>query len=249
MAPEVLRGGGPASSPSVSRETLAALTTPRGLPSTVVEPLSALLTALEREPDPPTTLRAPEAAADGHLADSLTGLEVVELARAVAVADIGAGAGFPGLALAAAMPSARVDLIESNGRKCAVIDRLATAARLGNAHSVQRRAEDWGAGDGAQAYDAVTARALAPLAVLTEYAAPLLRLGGALVAWKGVRDPGEEAAGLAAATRLGLCLDRVLRVKPFAGARDRHLHVYLKVAVTPAGFPRRAGVARKRPLA
>jgi 16S rRNA (guanine527-N7)-methyltransferase len=129
-----------------------------------------------------------------------------------------------------------------------VIDRLAAAAGLANARSVHRRAEEWAADSGAEAYDAVTVRAVAALAVLAEYAAPLLRPGGVLVAWKGVRDPAEEAAGVAASEQLGLRRERVLRVEPFAGARDRHLHVYIKVGATPARFPRRVGVARKRPL-
>ena len=110
------------------------------------------------------------------------------------------------------------------------------------------RAEEWAAAGGGAAYDAVTVRAVAPLAVLVEYAAPLLRLGGVLVAWKGARDGGEEAAGAAASARLGLEARAVVRVEPFAGARDRHLHVFLKQTPTPEGFPRRPGVARKRPL-
>ena len=147
-----------------------------------------------------------------------------------------------------ALPEARVDLIESSARKCAVIDRLAAAAGLSNARTVAKRAEEWGAGAGAGAYDAVAVRAVAPLAVLAEYAAPLLRLGGVLVAWKGSRDEAEEGAGARAAARLGLELREVIRVRPFAGARQRHLHAYAKVAPTPEGFPRRPGVARKRPL-
>jgi 16S rRNA (guanine527-N7)-methyltransferase len=188
-----------------------------------------------------------------HVADSLTGLEVEDLARARRIADVGAGAGFPGLVLAIALPSARVDLIESAGRKAAVIDRLIQAARVANARSVVARAEDWGRlpdalGGGREAYDAVTARAVAALPVLVEYAAPLLRLSGVFVAWKGARDPGEEGLGRAAADAVGLTLEDVLRVEPFPDARDRHLHVYRKVAPTPERFPRRAGMAVKRPL-
>ncbi|MGI9081223.1 MAG: 16S rRNA (guanine(527)-N(7))-methyltransferase RsmG [Thermoleophilaceae bacterium] len=238
-----------ASGLSVSRETVEALAARHGLPGSTAGPLWALLEALQHEPDPPTTLRSPEEAIAGHLADSLSGLAVPELSQAGRIADLGAGAGFPGLALAAAIPAARVDLIESNARKCAVIDRLAAAAGLLGSRSVPHRAEEWAAGDGADAYDAVTARALAPLAVLAEYAAPLLRQGGVLVAWKGARDAQEEAAGRAAAERLGLRAHAVLRVEPFPGARERHLHVLSKVLPTPAGFPRRVGVARKRPLA
>jgi 16S rRNA (guanine527-N7)-methyltransferase len=94
----------------------------------------------------------------------------------------------------------------------------------------------------------VTARAVAALPVLVEYAAPLLRAGGALVAWKGARDPDEEAAGAGAAAALGLEVGAVLHVKPFPEARERHLHVFRKIAPTPAGFPRRPGMAAKRPL-
>jgi len=210
--------------------------------------MASLLWALAAEPDPPTTVREPPAAADRHLADSLSGLEVGALARAGRIADLGAGAGFPGLVLALALPRAQVELIESARRKCEVIERLAKAAELEGARVVPARAEEWAAGEGSGAYDAVTARALAPLGVLVEYAAPLLRAGGALVAWKGVRDEAEEAGGEAAGRLLGLTLRHVRRVVPFEGARDRHLHVYEKTAPTPAGYPRRAGMARKRPV-
>jgi 16S rRNA (guanine527-N7)-methyltransferase len=110
------------------------------------------------------------------------------------------------------------------------------------------RAEDWARADGAAAYEAVTARAVAPLAVLAEYAAPLLAPGGALIAWKGARDRDEEAAAARAAAELGLEPRPALSVEPYSGSRNRHLHVYLKVRDTPARFPRRAGMATKRPL-
>ena len=110
------------------------------------------------------------------------------------------------------------------------------------------RAEDHARAGGAGHYDAVTARALAPLPVLAEYAAPLLRVGGELVAWKGRRDAAEEAAGARAAAEVGLEAVAVQQVEPFPGARDLHLHVLRKVTATPTRFPRRAGQARKRPL-
>ena len=187
------------------------------------------------------------------MADSLSGLEVPELARARRIADIGAGAGFPGLALAVALPQAQVDLVESAGRKTAVVDRLIQAGEVSNARSITTRAEELGRvpaalGGGRDAYDAVTARAVAPLAVLVEYAAPLLREGGVLVAWKGARDAGEEGAGAAAAAELGMAVAEVLSVKPFPSSENRHLHVMRKISPTPTGFPRRPGMARKRPL-
>jgi 16S rRNA (guanine527-N7)-methyltransferase len=218
------------------------------------ETVDRLLAALAAEPDPHTTVADPEAAREVHVADSLSGLEVPELAAASRIADIGAGAGFPGLVLAIALPRAEVDLIESAGRKTAVIDRLIQTAELSNARSVTARAEDFARmpaalGGGREAYDAVTARAVGPLAVLVEYAAPLLREGGVLVAWKGARDQAEEAAGAATAEKVGMAVKEVVPVQPYEASENRHLHVFRKIAPTPPGFPRRAGMARKRPLA
>lgn len=209
--------------------------------------------ALAAEPDPHTTVSEPERARDVHIADSLSGLEVDDLARARRIADVGAGAGFPGLPVAIALPGAKVDLIESAGRKTAVIDRLIGAAKVTNARSVKARAEEWGAvvpalGGGREAYNAVTARAVAALPVLVEYAAPLLRPSGVLVAWKGALGDDELRWGEGAAAELGLSLEEVRRVEPFEGARDHRLVVFRKVSSTPGGFPRRPGMAAKRPL-
>jgi 16S rRNA (guanine527-N7)-methyltransferase len=129
-----------------------------------------------------------------------------------------------------------------------VIDRLGMAAGLQNAGSVAERAETWAAGEGREAYDAVTVRALAPLAVLLEYAAPLLRPEGVLVAWKGARDDEEERAADRASRKLGMDLTEVRAVKPFEGVENRHLHTYAKTGATPQTVPRRPGMAKKRPL-
>ena len=94
----------------------------------------------------------------------------------------------------------------------------------------------------------MTARAVAPLAVLVEYAAPLLDLGGTLVAWKGRRDAAEDADGVAAAAATGLERVEVRPVRPWAGAEHLHLHVFAKIGSTPNRYPRRPGMASKRPL-
>ncbi len=139
-----------------------------------------------------------------------------------------------------------VVLLESQVRKCAFIERVREAAGMANVSVVCARAEEWR--DGAGACDVVTARALAAQPVVLEYAAPLLRLGGVLVDWRGQRDVAEEAAAALAAEELGLRLSEIRHVEPYAGARNHHLHVFQKVRETPARFPRRAGMARKRPL-
>ncbi|MGI8749023.1 MAG: 16S rRNA (guanine(527)-N(7))-methyltransferase RsmG [Thermoleophilaceae bacterium] len=211
--------------------------------------LELLLEGLAAEADPHTTVSGPGEAARIHLGDSLSILGLPAIAGAMRLADVGAGAGFPGLALAVALPSASVVLIESVARKCAVIARLARRAGVENATTLNARAEDHARAGGANRYGVVTARAVAPLGVLVEYAAPLLTLDGSLVAYKGRRDAGEEKAATRAARETGMELTDVRHVTPFEGARDRHLHVYRKVAPTPDRYPRRAGVARKRPLA
>jgi 16S rRNA (guanine527-N7)-methyltransferase len=215
------------------------------LPVDAVERLQVLLRALDDE-HAPTTVHAPAEAVRVHLADSLVGLELAEVRGATTVADLGAGAGFPGLPLAVALPAARVSLVESIARKCAFIAEAARAARLDNVEVVVARAEEWREGIGAN--DVVTARALAPLGVLAEYAAPLLRDGGVLVAWKGRRDAEEEAVAELAADEVGLRVEEVRPVAPYDGADHRHLYVLRKVAPTPARYPRRPGMARKRPL-
>jgi 16S rRNA (guanine527-N7)-methyltransferase len=219
-----------------------------GLSEDAVEPLARLLAALQAEPDPHTTV-ATENLVDVHVADSLVALEVERLRRATRIADLGAGAGFPGLPLAIALPGAQVDLIESSRRKAELIGRLIEAAGIDNARAVPTRAEEWAAGEGGSAYGAVCARAVAALPVLIEYAAPLLERDGVLVAWKGGRDPDEESRGDAAAELAGLEPVEVRPVEPYRGSRDRHLHLYRKVSPTPERFPRRPGMAAKRPLA
>lgn len=194
----------------------------------------------------PTSVRDPALGVDVHVADSLAALGLPLFEGAPAIADLGAGAGVPGLVLAAARPRSRVALVESVGRKANFIEETAERMRLANVEVVRARAEEWRAG--LSACDVVTARALAPLPVLVEYAAPLLRLGGSLVAWKGAVTAEEATDGQAAAAAMGLERTSVRPVRPFGGSEKRTLHVYLKVMETPARFPRRAGMAVKRPL-
>jgi 16S rRNA (guanine527-N7)-methyltransferase len=182
-----------------------------------------------------------------HVADSLTGLEVSGLSTASRIADIGSGAGFPGIPLAVALPAAEVDLIESIGRKCDFMRGAISEAGIANARIVEGRSEELAAGQGREIYDAVTARAVGRLSTLAELASPLLRAGGLLVAWKGKRDAEEEAQLVRAADQLAMRPVEILNVGPYAGSEHRHLHVVRKTGPTPAGLPRRPGMAKKRP--
>jgi 16S rRNA (guanine527-N7)-methyltransferase len=182
-----------------------------------------------------------------HIADSLTGLEVPELSTAQRIADVGAGAGFPGLALAVALPDAQVDLIESVGRKCDFMKRAIAEGDIPNATVLNTRSEDHAAGPGREDYDIVTARAVGRLSTLAELASPLLKPNGTLIAWKGKRDENEEQQLDRAAESLAMHPEQILDVGDRAGSQHRHLHVIRKSGPTPPDLPRRAGIAKKRP--
>jgi 16S rRNA (guanine527-N7)-methyltransferase len=226
--------------------SVAALTERYGLGEEAERKLGSLLELVVADDSAPTTVRGRPGVLRDHLADSLAALELPEVRSAAAVADLGSGAGFPGLPLAVALAAARVSLVESNGRKSEFIARAAASCSIDNALIVTARAEAWTQGLGS--CDLVVARALAPLAVIAEYAAPLLSIGGVLVAWRGRRDAADESSGARAGAELGLEPREPLWVEPYPGALHRHLHPMVKVAATPARFPRRPGMARKRPL-
>ncbi|HEY2161889.1 MAG TPA: 16S rRNA (guanine(527)-N(7))-methyltransferase RsmG [Solirubrobacteraceae bacterium] len=225
---------------------MAALVRRYDLPAGAAGRLCALAELLEHDEHAPSAVRDPRAAVDVHLADALVALELAEVRAAEAIADLGSGAGFPGLPLAVALPQARLALVEANARKAAYLERAVKVTGLAAVEVVNTRVEAWR--DGLAACDLVVARALAPLPVVVEYAAPLLKMGGALVVWRGRSDAEAESAGAAAAEVVGLRAAAPMRVEPFPGAEHRYLHLMSKVRDTPDRFPRRPGVALKRPL-
>ena len=225
---------------------MAALAERYALPDNAVSRLLAVHRLLVEDPLAPTAIRDPLKAIDDHLADSLVGLEVEPVRTAGTIADLGSGAGLPGLPLAIALPGASVALVDSLSKRCAFLERAVAVSEASNARVVNARAETWPEGLGA--FDVIVARALAPLPVVVEYAAPLLTVGGMLVAWRGRRNHRDEAAGDRAAAQLGLEPIEIRHMQPFPGAEHRYLHLMSKVTETPSGFPRRPGMATKRPL-
>ncbi len=190
-------------------------------------PLEAWLDAVLATPG----LTALDDRAETHrvlLEDSLRGAELVR-GFGGPVVDVGSGGGAPGIPLAYALPDCEVVLLESQRRKCEFLERWAPA----NARVVCGRAEeqelDWAG--------CAVAKALAPPPVAAEWCLPLVRPGGGVVLWVG---PSAES-------------DRVARVAERLGAELAEsppgFLVLRKMTLTPAGFPRRPGVAKKRPLA
>lgn len=207
--------------------------------------LIALLDRIAVEPQNLTAITGIEEGIDRHLADSLAALVLPEVAAASACVDVGSGAGFPGLALAIARPDMAVTLVESEGRKADWLRRASAA--IPNVRVVSDRSEHLAASE-REAYPLATMRALGPLPVGLELTAPLVCVGGVVLAWRGDdADPELEAAAARAAQELGLTPRHPVATTPFPGAR-RRLQLFTKVAETPARFPRRPGRAAKRPL-
>jgi 16S rRNA (guanine527-N7)-methyltransferase len=165
-----------------------------------------------------------------HLDQSLLSLPIVE-SYPGPIVDVGSGGGAPGIPLAAALPGRQVTLLESNRRKADFLERA--AADLPNVRVVWGRAEE----QDLERFGVAVAKALAPPPVAAEWCLPLVHVGGAAILWIG-RSADVAAVGRAA-EQLG------------SDAPETHagLLVLRKVAPTPPGFPRRAGIARKRPLA
>lgn len=218
------------------------------LDSVAIGRLAALLELLSTHPRSPTTVTQPREAVDVHVADSLSALPVLDELGPERVADLGPGAGFPGIPVAVARPGIDMDLVETSGRTSAFLEHALDAVGMERerVRVVNSRAEEWAAGEGRDRYDAVVARAMAPLPVLLEYAAPLLRRGGTLIAWKG--RPEDEAVAAAAAEVLGMEAGPVVQTQPYPSSRNRRLYLYRRVRPVPDSIPRRPGMARKRPL-
>jgi 16S rRNA (guanine527-N7)-methyltransferase len=158
------------------------------------------------------------------------------------VVDVGSGAGSPGIPIAVARPDLRIDLLEAQRRRC---DFLRSAARdLPNVRVVCARAEEHGRGPGREAYGTAVAQALAEPPVAVEWCLPLVRPGGLLILLVGEVDIDRVAA---AAHEVGGGPPELV---PLPGSGPgRRLLLVPKTGATPDRFPRRPGVARKRPLA
>jgi 16S rRNA (guanine527-N7)-methyltransferase len=177
-----------------------------------------------------TALRDPAEARRVLLDDALRGLALVEREQGPLV-DVGSGGGTPGIPLAASLPGREVTLLEAERRKCDFLERW--TVELPNLRVLWGRAEE----QPVEAYGVAVAKALADPPVATEWCLPLVHEGGAVLLWVGPTVDADRVAVVAARLAGGLesAPEGVLLIR--------------KRGLTPTGFPRRAGVARKRPLA
>lgn len=186
-----------------------------------------------------------------HILDSLSCLLFDPLNRAGRVADIGSGGGLPGIPLAAVLPDAKVTLFEATGKKASFLRYASEELGLDNVTVVNARIEESAREQVHRGtYDVCVVRALARLSVVAEYALPLLRRGGGVVAMKGRVDAEERAEGERALGELGGRLREEIEVRYLPGVehRERRLLVLGKVRETPDAYPRRTGTPARRPL-
>ncbi len=164
--------------------------------------------------------------------------------------DVGSGGGFPGLPLAIAFPQLDVTLVEATGKKVDFLEHVIARLELPNARAIHGRAEDIARDpEHREAYDAATARALAPIPALVELCLPFIQAGGVLIAPKGADAEQEiDAASNALSMLGGEVADTILPASDSSISADHRLVVIRKVAPTPETYPRRAGVPTRRPL-
>ena len=190
-----------------------------------------------------------------HYLDSLSALAALRCAfgatllQSGRIADVGSGAGLPGLALRIAVPSLRVTLVEATGKKADFLRGLPEALGLSGVEVRSCRAETLGRDPEArEAFDVVTARGVAKMNTLAELTLPLCRPGGVVVALKGAGAEADAAEAETAIRTLGGALREIRWVDVPGIDRRRALVMLDKVAPTPHRYPRRPGIPGKRPL-
>ncbi len=199
-----------------------------------------------------TAITEPEAVVKLHIIDSLYAahslVSVMPTLPNTDVADVGSGAGFPALPVAAAVPGASVTAIDSTEKKCAYIRECAARMGLANVTAVSGRAEELSRGEFRDAFGAVTSRAVARLRVLLELCLPLVAPGGVFIAMKGAASDEEEHEAVNAAEKLGAVLESRERYSLDGYADERTILVYRKTSPTPDAYPRHFSKISKSPL-
>jgi 16S rRNA (guanine527-N7)-methyltransferase len=199
-----------------------------------------------------SAFRTPELCYEGNVLDSLPALEIEEIQKLKegdALLDIGTGGGFPLLPLAICLPHVRFVGMDSTQKKLDAIGRIVTALELQNVELVCGRAEELGhdAAHRAQ-YAIVTGRAVAPLNVLLEFAAPFTKVNGHVIAWKSMHLQEELQESLRARSELHCHLTRTHRYSLSKDFGERQLLVFTKTSKTSAEYPRDIGIPKKHPL-
>lgn len=194
-----------------------------------------------------TRITAPDEIVIKHFVDSFTVFCVFDIPENAKVADIGTGAGFPGVVMKIARPDIQLTLIDSLGKRISFLDEL--CRRLGiSAEAFHLRAEEAGLkAELREKFDVTTARAVAKLNVLCEYCLPLTKVGGAFISMKGPTGDDELGDGSRAAGLLGGAVERSEKLSLSDGS-ERQIIVVRKQSETAGKYPRHGGKISKSPL-
>jgi 16S rRNA (guanine527-N7)-methyltransferase len=184
-----------------------------------------------------------------HFIDSLLLGNVVDLKKAdsVRLLDLGTGAGFPGVPLKIAYPQLEIVLLDSLNKRIQFLNRVIEELSLEKISAIHARAEDY-AKEEREAFDFCVSRAVANLAVLSEYCLPFVKIGGAFISYKSEKTDVEVKEAAKAIRVLGGEVENVVRMElPDSGA-VRNFVVIRKVKETPKKYPRKSGTASKTPI-
>jgi 16S rRNA (guanine527-N7)-methyltransferase len=193
-----------------------------------------------------TAITDPEEIRLKHFEDSLSLLQTIQLSDQ-SVIDIGAGAGFPGVPLKIVCPGIKLTLVEATRKKVEFLNHLVSALDLKAVEVLWGRAEAL-VKDRRESFDIAVSRAVARLNVLCEYCLPFVKVGGRFIAYKEVKVEAEAGEAEPAIKKLGGILKEIKKVKLPNSDIVRSLVLVEKTSPTPTEYPRRVGMAKKRPL-
>lgn len=201
-----------------------------------------------------TRITTPKDFWEKHLWDSLAGLAEIGLNnqtkdQQVKAIDIGTGAGFPGIPIAIAFPNWQVTLLDSTRKKVLFLETLLARLELKNVTTLIGRAEEIGRQlSHREAYDIAFVRAVGPASVCTEYAVPLLKIGGLAILYRGHWSEEDRSTLQSAVEELGSQIKSVRELSTPLSESIRHCVYVQKSLSTSAQYPRPAGVPSQQPL-
>lgn len=195
-----------------------------------------------------TAITEPEEIKEKHFLDSLTLITSEKLQTGCSLIDIGAGAGFPSLPVKIVREDINLTMLDSLNKRIGFLNDVIAEVGIEKARAIHFRAEDGGRDKSLREnFDIATARAVADLAVLAEYALPFVRTGGYFIALKGNAPEEEINNAKRAIKEMGGQIEEVKEVVLPSGI-NHCLVIIKKIALTPAKYPRKAGKPSKEPI-